>query len=134
VPAELYIRELDGTFVTANTWSLEFYGITREDLPNTKAWSFDKDEDNLISRQAQEELLATGKPVTREFHQTQADNLVLMNTIFPVRDADGRITRITRIGGFSMDVSELHKARVDLQEARANLQAFFDQVPCMPRC
>jgi PAS domain-containing protein len=63
----------------------------------------------------------------QEYNYTVAGReVVVSNTMFPVRDAEGRITRI---GGFTTDVTELHKARNDLQRAQATLQSFIDQAP-----
>lgn len=51
---------------------------------------------------------------------------MVSNTIFPVRNAEGRITRI---GGFTTDVTELHNARRDMERAQTTLQSFVEQVP-----
>lgn len=119
VPAELYLRRLDGQYLMANKWSLQFYGKTEEDLPNLTAETFDVGDEVEVSRQAQRELLRTGKPVTREYHHKVGDRvLTMMNTIFPMRNAAGEIDRI---GGVSTDVTELFNARNQLRQAEESL-------------
>jgi PAS domain S-box-containing protein len=119
VPAELYLRELNGKYLMANKWSLDFYGLTEADLPNLTAETFDVGDETEVSRQAQRELMATGMPVTREYHQTaRGRDVVILNTIFPMRNAEGEIDRI---GGVSTDITELHLARNQLRQAQDNL-------------
>ena len=127
IPAELYLRELDGTFVMMNKWGAEFYGADPSGMKGRLASEYDSGEEIEIGRQAQDRLLATGTPVVQEYNYTVGGrNLVVSNTIFPVRDAEGRITRI---GGFSTDVTELHNARQQMQQAQATLQSFVEQMP-----
>ncbi len=52
--------------------------------------------------------------------------MTVLNTIFPIRDGNGQIVRI---GGFASDVTELYKARNELQDAQNLLQTIFDNVP-----
>jgi PAS domain S-box-containing protein len=127
IPAELYLRELDGAFVMMNEWGARFYNSDKEGMKGRLASEFDTGEEIEIARQAQEQLLATGLPVVQQYNYTVGGrDLVVSNTMFPVRDAEGRITRI---GGFTIDVTELHKARKDLQRAQATLRSFVDQSP-----
>ena len=71
--------------------------------------------------------MRTGRPVTDEFtyHLAGGDKIGQM-TFFPVFGSAGDVTHI---GGMLTDVTELHKARMDLHETRANLQSMFDNVP-----
>lgn len=127
IPAELYLRELDGTFVMMNRWGAEFYGSDPEGMKGRPVGAYDSAEEAEIARQAQEQLLATGAPVMQEYtYSLDGRKVVLSNTIFPVRDAEGRIIRI---GGFSSDVTELHNARKEFERAQATLQSFVEQVP-----
>jgi PAS domain S-box-containing protein len=119
VPAELYLRRLDGQYLMANHWALDFYGMTEADLPHLTAETFDTGDGTAVSRQAQRELLATGRPVTREYHhQARGRDVVILNTIFPLRNADGQIDRI---GGVSTDITELLHARTQLRQAQESL-------------
>lgn len=119
VPAELYLRRLDGQYLMANHWALDFYGLTEADLPRLTAETFDTGDGTEVSRQAQRELLATGRPVTREYqHQARGRDVVILNTIFPLRNAEGDIDRI---GGVSTDITELHAARNQLRQAAESL-------------
>ena len=119
VPAELYLRRLDGQYLMVNQWALDFYGLSEADLPHLTAETFDTGEGTEVSRQAQRELLATGRPVTREFnHKAPGRDVVILNTIFPLRNADGEIDRI---GGVSTDITELHNARNQLRQAQDSL-------------
>lgn len=119
VPAELYLRRLDGQYLMANKWALEFYGYTEADLPSLTAETFDTGDEVAKSRQAQRELLETGRPVTREYHhKVKGRDAVILNTIFPLRNASGEIDRI---GGVSTDITELSNARLALRQAQDNL-------------
>ncbi len=119
VPAELYLRRLDGQYLMANRWTLEFYGLTEADMPNLTAETFDVGDEVAVSRQAQREMLETGQPVTREYHHTaRGREVVILNTIFPLRNAEGEIDRI---GGVSTDITELVNARNQLRLAQDNL-------------
>ncbi len=119
VPAELYLRRLDGSYLMANHWALDFYGLTEQDLPHLTAETFDTGDGVEVSRQAQRELLATGRPVTREYHhKARGRDVVILNTIFPLRNAKGEIDRI---GGVSTDITELHHARNQLRQAQESL-------------
>ena len=103
----------------ANHWALDFYGMTEADLPHLTAETFDTGDGTAVSRQAQRELLATGRPVTREYHhQARGRDVVILNTIFPLRNAEGEIDRI---GGVSTDITELHHARTQLRQAQESL-------------
>lgn len=127
IPAELYLRELDGRFIMMNKFGAEFYGATSAQMVGRLASEFDKGDEAMIARRAQETLLATGRPVTQQYNYTVGErDVVVSNTIFPIRDASGRITRI---GGVTTDVTELHKARNQLIEAQTLLQTVFDNVP-----
>ncbi len=109
IPAELYLRELDGAFIMMNKWGAEFYGSDKAGMTGRSASEFDTGDEIALARAAQDRLLQTGMPVVQEFNYTVAGrDVVVSNTIFPVRDAEGRITRI---GGFTTDVTELHEAR-----------------------
>lgn len=119
VPAEHYLRRLDGRYLMANQWSLNFYGVTEQDLPHLTAETFDTGDQTAISRQAQRELLDTGLPVTREYHhQARGQSVVILNTIFPLRNPEGEIDRI---GGVSTDITELYQARNQLRQAEESL-------------
>ncbi len=119
VPAELYLRRLDGRYIMANNWALDFYGLTARDLPDLTAETFDTGEGTEVSRQAQRELLATGRQVTREYqHKARGRDVVILNTIFPLRNAAGEIDRI---GGVSTDITELYNARNQLRQAQNSL-------------
>jgi len=94
VPAVLYLRRLDGSYLMAKQWALNLYGLTGADLPHLTAETFDTGDGALVSRQAQRELFQTGRPVTRDHqHQAAGRDVVILNTIFPLRNADGQIDR-----------------------------------------
>lgn len=129
VPTELYLRELDGRFIMMNRWGMTLLRKTSVEVMGSLANDFDSKDEVEKAIQAQAELLATGEPQTREFQYTVFDrDISMLNTIFPIKNADGKIARI---GGVSFDVTELHKTRNDLQQARASLQSIFDNVPAV---
>ena len=127
VPAELYLREIDGAILMANRYSVAFSGLDQGSIEGQDIFAFDRPGDAEVARLAQEELLATGQPVTREFHPlVNGREVVILNTIFPIRDDAGTIVRI---GGFSMEVTELHNARIELERTKTTLQSFINQAP-----
>ena len=120
IPAVLYLRELDGTFVTVNTFGAAVMGQTvPAQMIGRSARALDSEDEALIARQAQATVLTTGQPFTQEYRrQVQGREVVVMNTIFPIRDGSGAIIRI---GGFATDVTELYDARNQLQQAQESL-------------
>ncbi|MDP2083629.1 MAG: PAS domain S-box protein [Gemmobacter sp.] len=119
IPAELYLRELDGSFVMMNRWGASFYGKSPQEMIGELASAYDRGEEIEIARKAQELLLTTGKPVTQQYHYTvDGRDVIVLNTMFPVTDSQGRIVRI---GGVTTDVTELHTARNQLQRAQESL-------------
>lgn len=119
IPAELYLRELDGSFVMMNKWGANFYGKTPQEMIGAQATAYDHGDEIEIARQAQQQLLATERPVTQQYHyKVAARDVTVLNTIFPVKDAEGNIVRI---GGITTDVTELHEARSQLQRAQETL-------------
>jgi PAS domain S-box-containing protein len=127
IPAELYLRELDGSFVMMNRWGANYYGKDPGQMVGQLASAYDTGDEIEIARQAQEKLLATGRPVTQEYHYTvDGRHVKVQNTIFPVKNADGKIVRI---GGVTTDVTELHNARNQLDEAQFLIKSIFDNAP-----
>ena len=127
IPAELYLRELDGSFVMMNKWGANYYGKEPGQMVGQLASAYDTGDEIEIAQQAQQKLLTTGKPVTQEYHYTVDGRQVkVQNTIFPVKDADGNIVRI---GGVTTDVTELHNARNQLDEAQFLIKSIFDNAP-----
>lgn len=120
IPAVLYLRELDGTFVMVNTFGAAVMGETvPAQMIGRSARALDSEEESQIARAAQATVLATGQPVTQEYtRQVDGRDIIVMNTIFPIRDGSGAITRI---GGFATDVTELYNARNQLQLALESL-------------
>jgi PAS domain S-box-containing protein len=119
VPAELYLRKLDGTIVAINKWGANLLRRTPEELIGQRVQDLRLPSEADAADAAQARLLATGEPVTQEFQIPYADRIVTgLNTMFPVRDIDGRITQV---GGIIFDISELDRARSELASARESL-------------
>jgi PAS domain S-box-containing protein len=119
IPAELYLRELDGSFVMMNRWGANFYGKSPQEMIGQLASAYDRDDEIELARSAQAQLLETGKPVTQQYHyEVDGREVIVLNTMFPVKDAAGRIVRI---GGVTTDVTELHDARNKLGRAQESL-------------
>ena len=119
VPADLYLRDVDGTFVMMNKWGAEQRGLTPEDFIGRNVNEFRLPEEVQSGIDAERKLLASGRPVTGEFHIKYADKVATgLSTIFPVRNGAGEITQI---GGVIMDVTELRQTREQLAAARDTL-------------
>ena len=118
-PTELYLRELDGTIVTINKSGAKFYGKTPREMIGMSIGDWDQGKEIEIARMTQEKVLASGKPATQEYHYTlDGRDVVVLSTIFPVKDSEGKIFRI---GGVATDVTELHNTRDQLQRALETL-------------
>ena len=129
IPAELYLREIDGRFVMMNKWGANFYGMKPHETVGKLASQYDTGEEIEIARAAQQKLMMTGRQVTQEYHYKVGDrDVVVLNTIFPIKDSKGNIVRI---GGVSTDVTELKNARSQLDEAQSLLKSIFDSVPAV---
>lgn len=127
IPAELYLRELDGSFVMMNKWGANYYGKEPGQMVGELASAYDTGDEIEVAKRAQAKLLETGKPVTQEYNYTvDGRNVKVQNTIFPVKNAEGKIVRI---GGVTTDVTELHHARSQRDEAQFLIQSIFDNAP-----
>lgn len=119
IPAELYLRELNGAFVMMNRWGANFYGHEPHEMVGQLASAYDTGDEVETARLAQERLITSGQPVTQEYHYlVDGRDVTVLNTIFPVKDAEGRIVRI---GGVTTDVTELQTARNQLRMAQETL-------------
>lgn len=128
IPAVLYLRELDGTIKMLNRWGSAIFGKTQpNEVIGQKATDFDSEEERLTADAAQQQLLTTGLPVTQEYRRTvEGREVKVLNTIFPIRDSDGRIVQV---GGFAADVTDLYQTRKELDEARSLVESLFDNIP-----
>ena len=120
IPTILYLRELDGTFVMINRYGAKVLGGSESaDMIGRRAGDLDTEAEAEAARTAQAKVLETGKPVTQEYTRApDGRKVVVLNTIFPIRDAAGTILRI---GGFASDVTELYAARDQLEKAQESL-------------
>lgn len=129
IPAELYLRELDGSFVMMNKWGANFYGKEPAQMVGQPASAYDSGEEINIARLAQEKLLSTGLPVVQEYnYNVEGRGVKVQNTMFPVKNTEGKIVRI---GGVTTDVTKLHAALDQLNEAQSLLKSIFDSVPAV---
>ncbi len=128
IPAVLYLRELDGTIKMLNRWGAAIFGKTQPgEVIGQKATDFDSEEERVVADAAQKQLLATGLPVTQEYRRTvDGREVKVLNTIFPIRDSEGRIVQV---GGFAADVTDLYQTRKELDEARSLVDSLFDNIP-----
>ena len=127
IPAALYLRDRQDNLVMINQWGARFLGREPAEMIGRPMANFREPQNMDGVREADDKVIRTGRPESHEFtyHLPGGDRLGLM-TFFPVTDGKGEITQI---GGMLMDVTELQKARNELQEAQATLQSFVEQVP-----
>jgi PAS domain S-box-containing protein len=119
-PGVVFVKDLEGRFITANHAFARLLGVTREELRG-------KTDFDLITRERAESyrehdrgVAETGEPIQIEEAADLADGRqhVFLANKFPLRDASGRIYAVCAI---STDITERKQAEEALRENRAKL-------------
>ena len=128
-PIGMMFRHPAGNLVMINRYGASFYDMSADQLIAQPIAFFDAyfpDSKTLARPLFLDPLGGADTTVETEFHGPSGQTMNLLIKSFPVIDSDGRVELI---GNFFVDVTEERRARADLVESRASLQAFFDNLP-----
>ena len=128
-PIGMMFRHPAGNLVMINRYGASFYDMTVEQLIAQPISFFDAyfpDSKALGRPLFLDPLAGADTTVETEFHGPSGRAMNLLIKSFPVIDSTGKVELV---GNFFVDVTEERRARADLDESRASLQAFFDNLP-----
>ncbi|MFW6065223.1 MAG: PAS domain S-box protein [Planctomycetota bacterium] len=114
------LLETDGTIVDLNLQAARALGGTPEELKGRMIRDFFPEELTRLRRQYSQAVIRTGRPQRWE---DVRDGRALENSIYPVFDEQGNVTRLA---GFARDVTEHRQAQAALRQAKQRLQRIVD--------
>ncbi len=124
-PDVVYIKDLDGRYLTVNRRFQELFGSTVADIRGKTADQF---MDAPLARQFQESdvrVLSEKGEVRVEHQIPQSDGLhTYLSVKFPIWDDAGRITGV---GGISTDITAVKKAQEQLRRLSGSIMADQEQ-------
>lgn len=125
VPGEMYLKNLDRTFVYCSPGLAVVSGVSQVDLVG-------KSEDDTIDPRFRDraallhnQIVATKKPTQGEFFQPRTQKYKQV-TQFPIINDAGEVTHV---GGMILDIDDRVRAQRELQDAQAQLKSFVDNAP-----
>lgn len=129
-PSLIHLKDLEGKFRLANGRIQEWYGLDMyEAIGKTSHDLFPEFAANQFVAQ-DKAILSSGVVDTREVETMFADKFMhtILNTKFPVFDANGDITGIATI---ATDITDLKRRETEISEKTALLQTILDTVPAI---
>jgi len=129
LPAGLVIKDRNHVVLRANRSTLARYGVAKEALIGRRmedAGVFHSSEADVAEKLEQEnQVLATGAPVTRDVVQIGVDGQrrILRITKFPVFNAAGEVVQV---GSAGIDLTDQLAARQALRESEARFRDFAE--------
>lgn len=113
IPAELTLKDLDGTFTLINPYARNLYVGSQEGLSVKEFWP---SEIAVEFRKQDKIVLDTLKPACFEDHFTLASGThIIKTTKFPVLNGEGKIESI---GAFGIDITEMRKTEQALTQSQ----------------
>jgi PAS domain S-box-containing protein len=126
-PVGISVKDLDGRFVTVNSAVAGYFGRPAPEIVGRRTGDLSHSTGAADVMAMDRETVASGRAVTREVHFTDRSSGAWTYEVkFPIFDQAGRMTAI---GGFAIDISELKKAERARQQTEALLSAFMDHAP-----
>jgi ammonium transporter len=118
MPANVYLRDLNGRFILVNRQYADFFGLPTEDIRGMTlvemAALSDVDVDPDVNAQIDRDVLATGKPSRREAQVVRrGKEHVLSDVRFPVVDSNGQMVAIA---GIDIDITAQKRSEAELAE------------------
>jgi len=116
-PGVIFLKDLEGRFITANQAFERFLGVTREELRGKTDYDLMTRERAEYYRENDRRVAETGEPIQIEEVADLADGRqhVFLASKFPLRDASGRIYAVCSI---STDITEMKLAEARLRDAQ----------------
>ncbi len=119
LPVGLLIKDHEHVIERANRTYLSWYGVAMEKMVGKRfdhIEGFQSDNDAMVMNAQEDEVLATGKLVSREVERYLLDGKPHMLSIskFPVFDREGRITKV---GSVTIDLTDIAMAEEAMRDA-----------------
>ncbi|WP_353217799.1 ATP-binding protein [Sandarakinorhabdus sp.] len=128
-PIGMMFRHPTGKLIMINRYGASFYDMSADELTAQPISFFNvyfPDSKALAHPLFLDPLGGADTTVETEFHAPSGKIMNMLIKSFPVIDSEGKVGLV---GNFFVDVTEERRARADLVESRASLQAFFDNLP-----
>ncbi len=128
-PMSMSLKNLDGRYLLVNRAFEDLYGIAGRQASGTSEACLIGDDESPGLRGQSLEVIESGRAVEREhtLRRDGAENTVLI-VMFPVRDADGRISSV---GSCTIDISERKRVLEALAQSELRFQGLYDNAPDM---
>ncbi len=129
VPAVVFLRDLDGCWVTVNEHLADVLGVPADELIGQPLEASHAAEVAAAFRAEDREVLRADEPRMFEVTVDHAGLGVQREWLlqkFPVRDSDGNVLGV---GGVSVDITERRTAERERQAAQELFAAAFDHAP-----
>jgi len=120
-PMPVFLKDLDGRFLTVNKRLEGLLGLTREQLKGKTDYDILSKDNAENYREHDRRVIESKQPVTVEETATLVDGRhVFLNSKFPLVDAAGRVYGI---GSISHDITDRKRAEMALRDQAAALEA-----------
>ncbi len=116
-----FLIETDGTILVANQQGAARLGHEPQELIGTNILAYSAPEAAMARQAALRSVAETGNPL--HFEDVR-DGVWLINSIYPVLDANGLVTRLAIYG---RDITANKQADVDLRESEDRFRTFIEQ-------
>lgn len=128
-PSAIFMKDLQGRYLTVNRRFAEMHGRTRDHFVGRSDMDLFSPEVASRLRLSDARVLSSGKPIELE------DSLMLPNGNhtsiihkFPLMDEHGNVHGLC---GISTDISERKRAEAEVRESRRQLESLLGQLPGM---
>jgi PAS domain S-box-containing protein len=128
-PNAIFMKGLDGRYLTVNRRFAEMHGRAREEFVGRSDVDLFAPEVAARLRLSDTRVLSSGRPIELEDSLTLADgpHTSIIHK-FPLLDEEGRVHGLC---GISTDISERKRAEAELRESRRQLESLLGQLPGM---
>jgi ammonium transporter len=128
MPANVYLRDLDGRFILVNRRYEEFWGVRLDEIRGKTLFELDEISDADVSPGTESafdrEVVAAGEPQRREEHVVRAGKEhVLANVRFPVLDS---ASQTVAVAGIDLDISAQKRSEAEMAELLRRVQMARD--------
>lgn len=127
-PACISLKDLEQRYILVNKAFADMYGAPVQTFAGTIAGPKLTSPDREAMLAMEQQVIATGKSITRERMQTlvSGKQLFQLTTKFPVRDTKGDVTAIATI---TSDIGDIRNAKQELADVQARLSDILKIAP-----
>jgi PAS domain S-box-containing protein len=111
----VYLIELDGKVLMANTFGAERYGCTVDSIKGQNIYDFSSPDLARLRKAKAAEVIAKGAPLSFE---NSGDGRTFFSNMYPVFDAKGKVNRIAV---YTQDITDKKLAEIEKQEYNENI-------------